>query len=161
MDRTMFSRWDPLNPTNILAAIQLGWAFVVYHRPYLPEVLPSYSRFNALLPWPVWGWAALLIALGLLFTPRSSAWRLLAHAACGMYFLLASAAFGSGVGTTTAVTNCTILSGVSAVLFARTAVHWAGSTGWWDRLVRHPPRWLRRLARVQEFKPDPEEQDGG
>lgn len=156
----MFSRWDPLNPTNWLAATLLGWAFSVYHRPHLPEVLPSYMRFDDLMPWAWWGWAALIIAVGMLFTPRSSGWRLLAHAGCGIYLLSASVMFGAGVGITSEVSICAILAAVSVVLFARTAVHWSSGMGWWRKLVERPPRWLRWLAGVQEYE-RPEREKGG
>ncbi|SMB89225.1 hypothetical protein [Deinococcus hopiensis] len=147
----LLGRWDPLHPTNITAAVQLGWAFTVYHRPHLPELLPSYSRFTAICPWPVWGWVAFLVTLGLLFTSRSSGWRMLAHAVSGIYFAAAGTAFAAGVGLTTAVTTHFILAAISTVLWARTVVYWQSERVWWRRLVSRPPRWLRWLAKVGEY----------
>lgn len=153
-EQPMFSRWDMLNPTNILAAVHLGIAFSVYHRPYLPEILPSYARFDEIMPWATWGWAALGIALLMLFTPRSSGWRVLAHISSAMFFGTLAAAFAGGVGITSGSTTYAILAGASCVLMARTAAHWASEMPWWRRLVDRPPRWLRRLARVGEFERD-------
>ncbi|MVN86805.1 hypothetical protein GO986_08520 [Deinococcus sp. HMF7620] len=152
----LFSRWDPVNPTNIIAAVLLGWAWWVYHRPFLPELLPSYSAFTQVLPWALWGWFALGFALLLLFTPRGSVWRLGAHLLASLYLGAVAYAFGAGAGGTSGVSTNTILSYVSLVLMARTAVHLAASSVWWARLVDSPPRWLRRLARI-----DDEEQRGG
>jgi hypothetical protein len=152
MPRLMFSRWDPLNPTNILAVVLLGWAFSVFHRPHLPEFLPSYMHFDDLMPWLWWGRIALCTALLMLFTPRSSGWRLLAHALCGLFMLGVSVVFAGGVGVTSAVTTYSVLAGVSAVLFARTGVNWASGARWWARLVNQPPKWLRRLALINEVE---------
>lgn len=160
-ERAMFSRWDPLNPTNILAAVLLLFAFGVYHRPYLPLLYPSYGAFDDLMPWAWWGWSALLIALLLLFTPRYSGWRMLAHALCGLYLLAVAGAFGAGIGVASGVTTYTVLAGVSAILFARTAVHWQSGWRWWRRLVEHPPRWLRWLAGIEEFSPQRKEKGRG
>ena len=149
MDRPyLFSRWDPLNPTNILAAIMLGWALAVYHRPFLPLLLPSYARFDDFMPWSWWGWWGLVNALLLVLTPRGGGWRVLAHMLTILYLLAVSASFGAGVGLTSAVTTYTILTGVSVLLFARAAVRWAQGARWWTRLVEEPPRWLRWLARL-------------
>lgn len=150
-DRPMFSRWDPLNPTNFIAALLLGWAFSVYHRPHLPEILPSYGRFDDLLPWATWGWVAVVLALALLFTPRFGCWRLLAHGLTALYWLGVASAFTSGVGLTSGGTTYGLLALWSMVLFARTAVYWSAGRPWWSRLVARPPRWLRWLARVGEF----------
>ena len=155
----MFSRWDPLNPTNIVAAILIGWAISVYHRPSLPLLLPSYSRFDDVMPWAYWGWWALVAGVLLLATPRSSVWRTLAHVVSGMFFLAVTIAFGTGVGTTSGVTTYMVLTGVSGILFARTAVHWVQGMAWWDRLVECPPPWLKRLARLEEPQPSPLEDD--
>lgn len=154
-DQPMFSRWDPLNPTNFLAAVLLLFAFGVYHRPHLPDILPSYHAFDDLMPWTWWGRSALGISLLLLFTPRFSGWRMVAHGLCGMYLLAVAGAFGAGVGITSAVTTYTVLACVSGVLFARTAVHWQSGWRWWRRLVACPPRWLRWLAGVGEFASRP------
>ncbi|GAA5514760.1 hypothetical protein Dcar01_03521 [Deinococcus carri] len=145
----LFSRWDPLNPSNILAVIMLGWAFSVYHRPFLPEFLPSYQRFDDFMPWAWWGWWSLLNGVLLLVMPRGGGLRVLAHALTGLYLLAAGASFGAGVGITSAVMTYSILAAVSGLLLARAAVAWAQGTGWWGRLVERPPRWLRWLARVE------------
>ncbi|WP_278911645.1 hypothetical protein, partial [Deinococcus wulumuqiensis] len=120
-ERAMFSRWDPLNPTNILAAILLLFAFGVWHRPNITLLYPSYLAFDDLMPWAWWGWSALLIALLLLFTPRFSGWRMFAHGLCGTYFLAVAGAFGAGIGVASGVTTYTVLACVSGILFARTA----------------------------------------
>lgn len=146
-----WNRRDPLNPTNIIAAVLLGWALSVYHRPYLPEVLPSYSRFNDIVPWSAWGWGALVIALWLLLSPRGSLLRIAGHAASALYLAALAAAFGMEVGITSAVTTYSILSWVSLLLLVRSAVYWQSGRGWWRRLVENPPRWLRWLAGVGEY----------
>lgn len=152
-DYQMFSRWDALNPTNLHAALLCSFAFVVWHRPHLPELLPSYAAFDDLMPWHTWGWAALGIALALLFTPRSGIWRLAAHALSGTFWLAAAVSFGASSGLTFYVTACALLAVSSTVLFSRTAVNWQRRKPWWRNLVARPPRWLRRLASVDEFKP--------
>lgn len=151
MPERMFSRWDPLNPTNILAAVLLGFAFGVYHRPYLPDILPSYHAFDDLMPWSWWGWVAFGTALLMLVSPRGSFWKLTAHALCGLFLLGVATAFGKGVGITSGTTTYTVLSVISMVLFARTAVYWQSQWRWWQRIVENPPRWLRRLAGIDEF----------
>lgn len=148
MERPMYSRWDLLNPTNILAILLFGMAFVVYHRPAMPILYQGYSQFTAMMPWAWWGWAAGGIALLLLLSPRAGPLRLLAHALCGTYMLAVAASFGGANGIAFGVTTFTILAGASGLLFARTAVHWAAQSAWWARVVRRPPRWLRRLAGV-------------
>lgn len=151
-----WGRWDPINPANIITAVLLGWAFSVYHRPYLPTLLPSYVRFDDLMPWAAWGWAALLIALALLIAPRGSVWRLTAHGLAALYLAAVASAFAAGVGITSAVTTYSVLSWVSVVLMARSAVAWQSGRGWWRRLVDDPPRWLRWLAGVGEYSRDRE-----
>ncbi|MFB9991211.1 hypothetical protein ACFFLM_04340 [Deinococcus oregonensis] len=156
----MFSRWDLLNPTNILALLLAGWAISVYHRPRLPEIEFLYSRFDDLMPWSLWGWLGLGTACMLVFTPRASPWRLLAHALCGTFMLALSGAFAAAGGITFEVTSTIVLAAVSAILFARTSVHWASSTVWWAWLVSHPPRWLRRLAHIDDGQEREEGRDG-
>lgn len=151
---------DPLHPSNIVTAVLLGFAFSVYHRPHITEILPSYQAFDNLMPWSWWGWTALSIALLMLVTPRGSGWRLVAHAAAGTFWLAVAGAFASGVGVTSAVTTYTLLACVSGVLFARSAVYWQSHCAWWRRLVSDPPRWLRRLAQVGEFDPEGRESRG-
>jgi hypothetical protein len=150
MERPTNSRWDLLNPTNILATLLGGMALVVYHRPSMPFLYQGYSQFTQIMPWEWWGWTALAIAVLLLLSPRDGALRLLAHSLCGTYMLAVAASFGSANGIAFGVTTFTILAGVSGLLFARTAVHWAAQSSWWARAVRRPPRWLRRLAGVQK-----------
>lgn len=150
-ERQMFSRWDPLNPTNAHAGMLLGWAFGVYHRPFLPYIIPAYSRFDDQFPWPIWGWSALIIALALLFTPRSSGWRLAAHALAAAYWGACVTAFTSGVGIIPGSILYSVLLAQSVILFARTAVHWQSQWRWWRRMVDDPPRWLRWLAGIGEF----------
>jgi hypothetical protein len=124
MERPTNSRWDLLNPTNILATLLGGMALVVYHRPSMPFLYQGYSQFTQIMPWEWWGWTALAIAVLLLLSPRDGALRLLAHSLCGTYMLAVAASFGSA--------------------------NWAAQSSWWARAVRRPPRWLRRLAGVQK-----------
>jgi len=126
--------------------VLLGWALAVYHRPYLPELLPSYVQFTRVMPWAWWGWAALIGAALTYFTPTGSAWRLLTHAWNGTFFLLAAGTFTGAVGVTSAGTTYTVFGYVCVVLWARAAVGLAAQSAWWSRLVNHPPRLVQWLA---------------
>lgn len=148
--RFMFSRWDPVNPTNIIAAVLIGWAWWPYHRPFMSEFASSYSAFGAVMPWAWWGWLAFAAAMLLLFTPRASVWRLLAHLLASAYLGAVAYSFGRATGGGAGVSTNSILSYVSLVLCARTAVHLAAGSSWWARLVDRPPGWLRRLARIED-----------
>lgn len=152
---------DLLHPSNIITAILLGFAFSVYHRPYLPMWLPSYQRFDALMPWPWWGWSALLIAVLMLTTRRGSGWRLIAHAAAGTFWLAVAGSFAAGSGITSAATTYTLLACVSGVLFARSMVFWWQGMGWWRQLVDQPPRWLRVMAGLEPWRKGRGQRGGG
>lgn len=137
---------DALHPSRIMTYVLLGWAITVYHRPYLPELLPSYAGFTAVMPWPLWGYVALIGALLLHFTRSGTFGRLLAHAWAATFFLMVAGTFTDGVGVTSAGTTYTILGYVSIVLWARNAVAVASNRAWWGRLVNQPPRIIRWLA---------------
>ena len=143
---------DVLHPSSIIMYILAWFAFSVYHRPYLPEFLPSYQAFTAVMPWHWWGWAA-FIGAGLLFGIQpGSPWRLIAHAWAGIFFFAAAGAFTASAGLTSAGGVYSILGYASVVLFARSAVYLAQRTAWWSNLVQNPPRWVCWLAEWSESR---------
>lgn len=137
---------DALHPSRVILYVLLGWAFGVYHRPYLPEFLPSYAAFTGVMPWAWWGWAAVIGAALIQLTPPGTGWRLITHAWNGTFFLLVAGTFTSSVGITTAATTYTILGYVCVILWARSAVAFAAQRSWWAALVNRPPRVIQWLA---------------
>ncbi|PJI52344.1 hypothetical protein CTI14_43840, partial [Methylobacterium radiotolerans] len=71
---------DALHPSRISMYVLIGWAVTAYHRPYLPDFLPSYSAFTNVMPWPLWGYAGRDGAAAPAARATGDMWRLIAHA---------------------------------------------------------------------------------
>ncbi|MFD1729874.1 hypothetical protein ACFSC4_30800 [Deinococcus malanensis] len=70
----------------LLILVHLGWAAAVYHKPNAPLLLASYSRFDDMAPWHLWGWAALGIAFLMYFTRPGSLGAQLANFLSSIFF---------------------------------------------------------------------------
>ena len=147
-----FSRWDVLNPINWLSGILFfGWVLGVYYKPHAAEHLPTYARFDDIVPWAAWGWVALVIVLLLQLSPRVSWTRVLGLFLCTVYMFALASTVAWGIGYSSGVGVYGVFTVVSAVMFARSTARANAETWWWRQLVEHPPRWLRRLAQVEEY----------
>lgn len=127
----------------VLIAVHFGWSLAVYHRPHAPLILQSYKAFEDFMPWPAWGWSALVIGLLLLRTRPGTLLAQFASLLSSVFFFAVVAAVGRGVGITTGVTTYSVLAFASLALFALDFQVWFARLGWVKRLVSRPPRWFR------------------
>ncbi|MFD1734677.1 hypothetical protein ACFSC4_31245 [Deinococcus malanensis] len=122
----------------LLILVHLGWAAAVYHKPNAPLLLASYSRFDDMAPWHLWGWAALGIAFLMYFTRPGSLGAQLANFLSSIFFAVA-AAVGQGVGFIPNVPTNTLLAFASLALWAADFRVWFADLRWVKRLVANPP----------------------
>lgn len=124
--------------------VHVGWGLSVMHRPHLPEIVASYTRFTEIMPWLTWGWVALGVAAFMLAARPGTLWGQCAHFISSAWLFLVAGVFTSTVGITSAATTYTILAGCSLVLFAADFRAWLPRSTHIQSLTRHPPRWASR-----------------
>lgn len=127
-----------------IVAVHIGFSASIFHRPYLPEIVTSYHRFDSVMPWLTWGWVALFVALSMTLSRPGTLWGQAAHFISSVWFFLVAGVFAAGVGTTSAVTTYTVLAGCSLVLFAADFRAWLPRSTHIQRITAQPPRWLTR-----------------
>lgn len=124
----------------VLILIHLGWAASVYHRPNAPLLFQSLSAFDDMAPWSFWGWAALTIAVLMIFTRPGSLGAQLAHFLSSVFYFAVAAAVAKGAGVLPGVTTYTTCAFASLALFALDFRLWFARLGWVERLVANPPK---------------------
>lgn len=127
-----------------VVAVHVLFAASIFHRPHLPDIVISYHRFDSVMPWLTWGWAALIVAGLMLLSKPGTVWGQGAHFISSAWFFLVASVFAAGVGTTSAVTTYTVLAGCSLVLFAADYRAWLPRSTHIQRIATRPPRWLTR-----------------
>ena len=127
----------------VFAAL-LAVGLVCLNRPHLPQLLPGYARFDDLMPFAYWGWAALLLALLMLVTRPGSLPALAVNFWVSVYLFAVGFAVMAGVGLTPAASAYLVLGSAALLLFGSDFRGWFPKIGWVQRLSSHPPRFIRK-----------------
>ncbi|WP_261665484.1 hypothetical protein [Deinococcus sp. Marseille-Q6407] len=127
----------------VFAAVLLV-SIVALHRPYLPQLLPGYSRFDDLMPFAWWGWAGLILAAFMLGTKPGSPLGLTVNFCLSVYLFAIAGAFMAGVGLTFAPVAFLVLGVAALLLFGADFQAWFPKIAWVQRLAEHPPKAVRK-----------------
>ena len=139
----------PVKQTLQIGALILRWqltlmliwvAFVSFHRPHLFTLIHGYAKFGTIASEAGWGWAAAVIAFGLIFMPRGSILRIIWQFATSTLFALFAILTTGQVGESYGTGVYLILSMSAGALAFVTAVQFL-DTHPWERLFG----WIGKL----------------
>lgn len=124
-----------------LIYVHLAFALPTFLRPNIPLLLPSFSAFDDVAPFTVWGWGGLLAAALLWLLPPRLPWGVLSTGFSTFYLYLIGATFGQGAGLISGVLNYVGFGVLSGALLMRALWAWAEPQPWFrEHIIRRPPR---------------------
>lgn len=131
----------------VITLIHFGFALSIFLRPYLPYIISSYSRFDDVMPWWLWGFWALCMGVWMAAVRPGTLPAQGAHLFSSFYFFMVAGVFVAASGVTSAYYTYSILALSSVWLFAVDFRAWFPNLAAVRHLIDHPPGWIQRRLR--------------
>lgn len=139
--RRLFLAWWHSRPREPLywqtVAIHLLFGINVFHRPFLPHLLPSYSQFESVMPWAWWGYGNVGLALALLLLPVGNVFGLAVRFLSATIYFTMGGVFAAASGTTGAVLIYSVLAFSSLFLWQAEFRAWFPKVTVVRRYIQH------------------------